>query len=79
MLKTAKRMKHSVSMLEKSSTDDNGHLLNEREKDEWFKRMIDKTKEILNDDRFMKQNMEQIEQKYDDVLEEAYDHVNKKT
>ena len=40
--------------------------------------MIDKTKEILNYDRFTKQNMEQIEQKYDDVLEEAYDHVNKK-
>ena len=54
MSKTAKRMKHGVSMLEKSSTDDNDHSLNERQKDEWFKQMIDKTKEIVNDYRFIK-------------------------
>ena len=41
-------------MLEKSSTDDNDHSLNERQKDEWFKQMIDKTKEIVNDYRFIK-------------------------
>ena len=47
-------MKRGVAKSGICSTDDNGHLLNETEKDEWYKRHVDKIKEIVNDNRFTK-------------------------
>jgi hypothetical protein len=52
-------------------------LLTENERDEWYKRHIDKVKEILYDERFTKSNMQHLEESMDNVILDAYENVNK--
>ena len=54
-------MKEGVAQSKTCGEKDNGHLLTDNERDEWYKRHIDKAKEILNDDRFTKSNIRNLE------------------
>ena len=71
------RMKEGVAQSKSGGKKDNEQLLSENERDEWYKRHIDKVKEILYDERFTKSNMQHLEESMDNVILDAYENVNK--
>ena len=71
------RMKEGVAQSKTCGEENNGHLLTDNERDEWYKRHIDKVKEILYDERFTKSNMQHLEESMDNVILDAYENVNK--
>ena len=52
-------------------------MLTENERDEWYKRHLDKVMKVLYDDRFSKSNMQHLEESMDNVILDAYENVNK--
>ena len=71
------QMKEGVAQSKVGGKKDNKRLLTENERDEWYKRHIDKVKEILYDERFTKSNMQHLEESMDNVILDAYENVNK--
>ena len=70
-------MKEGVAQSQKSDNDNSTHLLTDSERDEWYKRHMDQVKEVLNDDRFSKSNMQNLEQSWNNVMLDEYANVNK--
>jgi len=73
----AQQMKEGVAQSQKSDNDNSTHLLTDSERDEWYKRHMDQVKEVLNDDRFSKSNMQNLEQSWNNVMLDEYANVNK--
>ena len=71
------QMKEGVTQSQKSDNDNNTHLLTDVERDELYKRHMDQVKEVLNDDRFSKSNMQNLEQSWNNVMLDEYANVNK--
>ena len=75
ILELGQQMKEGVAQSKNCGEKDNGHLLTDNERDEWYKTHIDKVKEMLYDDQFTKSNMQNLEESMDSVLLDAYDTV----
>ena len=71
------QMKEGLAQSKVGGKKDNKRLLTENERDEWYKRHMDKVKEILYDERFTKSNMQHLEESMDNVILDAYENVNK--